>query len=274
MAIPTSKACIEPLLAELLKAGGSSSPGDMYTRVAARFPDLTKDDLERELNSGNNMFQNRVQWARQRLVEMGLIDPSIRGVWKLTDEGIAAANGVHEVSVGHRTAAPTSLIELIGQHDDELRSLLHAALQSLRPDHFEQLSGRLLRAMGFRDVEVTQRSADGGVDGHGRLKLGIVSVNAAFQCKRWQKAIGRPDVDTFRGATQGKYDQAIFITTSRFTDGAIAESIRPGCIPVVMLDGDGVIDLMIQHGIGVSTKPLVIPQFDEEYFAGFDEDGG
>jgi restriction system protein len=96
--------------------------------------------------------------------------------------------------------------------------------------------------------------------------MGIVSVRAAFQCKRWESAVGRPAIDEFRGATQGKYDQAIFLTTSRFTDEARQDSIRAGCIPIVLVDGDAVLNLMVEHRIGIVSQPLNVPMIDEDFF--------
>ncbi len=152
-------------------------------------------------------------------------------------------------------------------HDHELHQQLKELLFNIDPYQFEDVSAMLLRAMGFREVEVTSKSNDGGIDGHGQLKIGIVNVSAAFQCKRWTKTVSRPEIDAVRGATQGKFDQAIFLTTSSFTDGARKESIRSGCIPVVMIDGDAIVKLMIEHEIGVTKQPISISKIDENFFA-------
>lgn len=286
MAIPTQNALRNPLLIEIARAGGEVRPANVYDAVASHFPEMTGEDRELELACGHNKFNNQVQWQRQRLVDEGLIDKSKRGVWKLTAEGQRQAEqflktGQKSITNAKVKASTTevlqttspSLVELINAHDVEVRKQLLSLLSGMDPFRFEELCGRLLRAMGFRDVIVTQRSRDGGIDGHGRLKLGIVTVSAAFQCKRYQptQTISRPTVDEFRGATQGKYDQAILMTTANISEGARSESIRPGCIPIVMLDGAAIMDLMIQHGIGVVSKPLSVPQIDEDYFASDDE---
>ena len=72
-------------------------------------------------------------------------------------------------------------------------------------------------AYGFVDVTVTSVTKDGGIDGHGRLTLGLATMGAAFQCKRWQGNVGRPEVDKFRGAIQGEFEQGVFFATSDFT---------------------------------------------------------
>jgi len=35
----------------------------------------------------------------------------------------------------------------------------------------------------------------------------------------------------------------------------------------MLIDGESIVDLMIQHGIGVSRKPLYLLDIDEELFA-------
>jgi len=47
-------------------------------------------------------------------------------------------------------------------------------------------------------MQTTPISRDGGIDGHGRLKVGLAYINVAFQCKRWQVSVGRPEVDKLR----------------------------------------------------------------------------
>lgn len=280
MPIPTQAELYFPLLRALANAGGEAKPSDLYDQLAHLFPDMTEDERAEELKAGHNVFNNRVQWVRQRLVNDGHLDGSTRGIWRLTESGreILSQNVEPVQANGHlpKPNQPTitsslsnqpSLSQLVNRHEAEVRSEVLQRLTSVDPTRFEQISGELLRALGFRDVVVTAHSSDGGIDGHGKLRLGIVTINAAFQSKRWAQSVGRPAVDAFRGATQGKFEQAVFLTTSTFTEGARAESVRPGCIPIVMLDGTAIVDLMLQHGVGVRLRPLTLANIDEEFFA-------
>jgi len=111
-------------------------------------------------------------------------------------------------------------------------------LKKMTPAAFEALGRELLDGYGFENTQVTSISRDGGIDGHGRLKVGLAYLNVAFQCKRWKNTtIQRPEIDRFRGAAQGAYEQGIFFTTSKFSSGAINVSIKSGAIPIVLLDG-------------------------------------
>jgi len=84
-------------------------------------------------------------------------------------------------------------------------------------------------------------------------------MRVAFQCKRWTKAnIGRPEIDRFRGAIQGQYEQGIFFTTAEFVAGAKEASIRPGAVPIILVDGLLLVDLMIDKQFGVQEENLSI----------------
>lgn len=143
-----------------------------------------------------------------------------------------------------------------------LRERLVSELQKLTPTAFEVFAKELLRVYGFEDIAVTQRSRDGGIDGFGKLKVGIAHLNVAFQCKRWTTgAIHRPEVDRFRGAAQGDYEQGILFATTTFSRGAVDASIKRGAIPIILVDAMAIVDLMIEKEFGVTKTVLNIPVY-------------
>jgi restriction system protein len=81
-------------------------------------------------------------------------------------------------------------------------------------------------------------------------------MNVAFQCKKWQGNVGRQEVDKFRGAIQGEFEQGIFFTTSDFTSEAKDASLKKGAVPIVLLNGESIVNLMIEKGFGVERVPL------------------
>ncbi len=115
-----------------------------------------------------------------------------------------------------------------------------------------------MQAYGFGDTNVTAVGSDGGIDVYGKLRLGLASMNVAFQCKRWQGNVGRPEVDKFRGAIQGEFEQGIFFVTSDFTPRAREASLRKGAVPIILLNGESIVELMIQKGIGSERVPLYL----------------
>jgi restriction system protein len=75
-----------------------------------------------------------------------------------------------------------------------------------------------------------------------------------IQAKRWQSTVGRPEIQKFVGALHGKNARkGIFITTSDFTNGATQydEGLSD---KVVLIDGETLANLMIDHGVGVALE--------------------
>jgi restriction system protein len=156
-------------------------------------------------------------------------------------------------------ATNDALCQLHQKYLVEFRQRVLSELQSLDPASFEVFCRNLLSAYGFREVCVTQVSRDGGIDGHGQLKVGFAYFNVAFQCKRWkQRPVGRPEVDKLRGAIQGQFDQGIFFTTANFSPDAQRASFKSGAVPIVLINGSTIVDIMIEHGFGVETEQLPI----------------
>lgn len=150
---------------------------------------------------------------------------------------------------------------LQAEHDRHVRARILNALLDLTPDAFERFAERLLRAYGFNDVQVTKKSRDGGIDGHGRLAIGLTTVSVAFQCKRYRKnTVGRETIDAFRGATSGLHEQGYLFTTSRFTKEAVEAQRRPGAVPIILFDGPKIVDIMFDRGFGVAFRELRVPE--------------
>jgi len=89
-----------------------------------------------------------------------------------------------------------------------------------------------------------------------------------IQAKRYSdKTVGRPEVQGFAGALQGKKARkGIFITTTKFTADAksYVESLPT---TIVLIDGVQLAQLMIEHGVGVGeTGIFKILKLDEDYF--------
>ena len=103
-----------------------------------------------------------------------------------------------------------------------LRKRVLERLGKLDPTAFERFSKRLLDAYGFKEMVVTRKSRDGGIDGYGKLKVGLAHLNVAFQSKKWTGAVGRPSIDQFRGGHAGAiragyllHDRALYLRSTR-----------------------------------------------------------
>lgn len=155
-------------------------------------------------------------------------------------------------------AEPDDIKALRRQYDAYLSRFRNRILDELKqagPKEFERFCRNLLQAYGFREAKVTRYIRDGGIDGHGRLKVGFDFFNVAFQCKRRTRGnVGRPDIDQFRGAIQGDYEMGVFFTTARFTPEAKNNSLKRGAVPITLIDGATIVGIMIEKGFGVEKR--------------------
>jgi restriction system protein len=178
---------------------------------------------------------------------------------------------------GKSNALASTLRELRNLRDTYIKLLRERVISDLRklsPRGFELFSRDLLKAYGFEDIKVTRLSKDGGIDGHGRLKVGLSHLNVSFQCKRWTKGnIQRTEIDGFRGASQGEYEQAIFFATTSFSQGAIDASIKRGAVPVVLIDSDAIFKLMVEKRFGIEAESFVIPSYNLDVLLSADSGG-
>lgn len=276
-----------PLLDCLRALGGSAKPQEV-SRWIARELRLSPEVTEATIKSGANRFHNQVQWARQYLVWQGLLDDGRRGIWTLSplgwkthlDEDAARTIFLDRVKTyqserkQHTTTASHPEPDLADtEPPEESQDLgLLDILKSLPPYGFELICGRLLREHGFEDVEVTQRSRDGGIDGYGLLRLSpFVSLRVAFQAKRYKDTVTRSAVGEFRNALLGRAEKGVFITTGRFTQDAETEATRDGVVPIELIDGEQLVALFQDKLIGV--KPKVIYEMDPAFFDEFRREG-
>lgn len=142
---------------------------------------------------------------------------------------------------------------------------------TLSPTGFEDLVIRLLEAMGYGragSVERTSATGDAGVDGIiSQDPLGLDRIYV--QAKRYaeDRPIDRPRIHEFAGALLGKQgDRGVFITTSRFTQGAHNEADRINA-RIELIDGAKLAQLLVAYGVGVQTEETVVLHgLDEDFF--------
>ena len=280
-----------PLLEALKQLGGSGRPAEVKDVIASTLS-VSEDEQNERLTSGAPRFGNQVDWARFYLAKAGYLDSSNRGVWSLTTKGKSSCLSPSEalavfdqvqsrfrlVSVGSEsdegqsdvgasdTQEPTDFHE-----PDHRRALIDILCHRVTPEGFERITQRLLREAGFQQVEVTQRSRDQGIDGHGILQINpMVSLKVVFQCKRYSSNPVRSEqVRDFRGAMLGRADKGIIMTTGTFTSDARAEAVRDGVTAIELIDGERLIDMFESLELGLAPKTVY--EIDEAFFEEFCE---
>lgn len=264
---------------------------------------LTAEERREILPSGRQpIIDNRVGWARTYMKKAGLIETTRRSYFKITERGLQVLReNPKEINVRYLKRFPEFVeFQALKREKKELdkerieaeevltpEEQIESAYQRLRqnlaaeiiqqvkscsPSFFEKLVIDLLISMGYggtrKDAgEAIGRSGDEGIDGiikEDRLGLDIVYI----QAKRWENPVNRPEIQKFAGALMGrKAKKGIFITTSAFTKDAreYAEKIES---KIVLIDGETLAQLMIDHNIGVSSvASYTLKKIDNDYFS-------
>ncbi|MBI4491417.1 MAG: restriction endonuclease [Chloroflexi bacterium] len=185
------------LLYEASKAaGGKLHPADAYSQLVQYFPEITPADLALKLPSGENQWQNRVQWVRERVTSRGFMTRGSPGVWTITDAGrqwltthwcgpdadysqvsrppkVAAAPPGNVRPQGSlppqqqaqppvvRTPAASPGAPPLVALSDPVQQLCHQLTQAQRasqhPDQFEAVLGEAFRFLGFEAKQLGGR---------------------------------------------------------------------------------------------------------------------
>lgn len=306
MPIPDFQSIMLPLL-ESIGDGHETSMRELTERLAGHFG-LTQEDLAKRLPSGQqSIFSNRVGWSKSHLKAAGLLESPARGMVRITDLGIKAleqkpaainvkflkqypaycifigkSQPLESPSNQPDTAFPEeeqrTPLELIDSAFLTLATTttadLLSRLKACSPSFFESVVVKLLMAMGYGGISgegsVTGKSGDGGIDGvikQDKLGLDVVCI----QAKRWDGSVGRPIIQSFVGSMDlYRARKGVILTTSNFTkEGQDFVNLIEGK-KVVLIDGEKLADLMIEHNLGVTTtKTYELKEVSNDFF---DED--
>jgi len=242
------------------------------------------DDEVNDIHRGSiSKLNYRLAWSRNYLKHYGLLENSARGVWALTKaaQNIASVDKdavkreVRALDLQNRLAESKGEEEREETDYEELPDIdwqeaVLNILHNMPPDKFERLSQRMLRELGFQNVEVTGRSGDGGIDGKGIVKLGgVLSFHVVFQCKRFKGSVAPSYVRDFRGAMIGRADKGLFITTGTFTRDARKEAQRDGAPPIDLIDGFQFAEKLKELGIGIDVSNIEKIEVNKHWFENF-----
>ena len=301
----------QTLMLPLLKVAADSavhSNRDVVNELAVQFG-VSEAERKELLPSGKQeVFDNRVGWARTYLKKALLIDYVQRGKFRITERGkkvlaetperidVAYLSRFPEFVEFHRPPRPAAAEENgtvvsaaeTDSPDDlmatgylnrrrQIEQDVLAKVKSCSPEFFERLVVKLLTAMGYGGSladagKAIGKSGDGGVDGVIKEdKLGLEQIY--IQAKRWDNtSVGRPEIQKFVGALHGKRARkGIFITTSTFTKDA-DEYAKGLETKVILIDGPQLANFMFDYEVGISTESTyVVKRIDNDFF---EDEGG
>jgi len=303
--IPDYQTFMLPLL-KLMSDGRERVFADVCEILADQFG-LTAEERQQLLPSGfYPTYASRIGWARTYLSKAGLVESPKRAVWKISPAGLQflkqnpkelTSKALEQFeafrtfkNAGKRGAEPSepganeavapivrlespdeALIRLHQELDSALRLELLTRIKSVPPSFFEKLVVELMLKMGYggsrEDAgQVVGKSGDGGIDGVIKQdRLGLDTIY--LQAKRWEGSVGRPDIQAFVGSLAGhRAKRGVFITTSSYSKQAI-EYVTSIEARVILIDGEQLAALMIEHDLGVSAAATyVVKRVDGDYF--------
>lgn len=301
MAIPDYQMIMLPLL----KFAGDEKEHTFREAVdglANKF-ELSEEELKELLPSGQQeIFTNRVGWARLYLNKAGLFESPKRGYLQITKRGLQVLKeNPKKINVAfldqfpefqefrkvkkkkvnqknnlenEKETTPEEVLEYAHQNlRNDLATDLLMQVKSCPPSFFEKIVVKLLVSMGYggslKDAgKAIGRTKDEGIDGiikEDRLGLDIIYI----QAKRWESTVSRPEIQKFAGALQGqRAKKGIFFTTSNFSKEA-RDYISRIDTKIVLIDGEQFSQLMIDHNIGVTpVSNYEVKKIDSDYFIG------
>jgi len=297
MAIPDFQTMMLPLL-ELTDDGKIRSLAESRPLIADHFK-LTPEERKERLPSGQQtILANRVAWASIYMERAKVLQRPERGHYQITDRGRSILESKPEkIGIkflqqfpeftewqkkkpdkpggGGKPPLETPLEALENAYQQLRSDLAQEVVEKVMtcsPQFFERLVVDLLVSMGYGGsrtdaAKAVGQAGDEGIDGI--IQEDLLGLDVIYlQAKRWQGPVGRPEIQKFVGALHGKHARkGVFITTSTFSTGAAAYASTIDS-KVVLIDGERLADLMIDHNLGVGgDSTYEVKRLDIDYFA-------
>ncbi len=300
MTVPSFQNWFQPLLRRL-QDGCDHRMVELY-EVLADDLQISEADRAELLPSGVvPTYKSRISWARTYLKMAGLVEQPQRSVVRITPAGLdalknkgvsidvaclrtipafaewhsAGRRSQQEPEVTSHSEAAESPEDTLSRVYRKLRAELAIELldriKASPAGFFEKLVVDLMIKMGYGGSReeagrTVGKSGDGGIDGvinEDRLGLDVIYL----QAKRWEGTVGRPVVQAFVGSLAGfRASKGVLITTSTFSADARNYVQQIGA-KVVLIDGEALGSLMIQHGLAVTTvASYEVKRIDSDYF--------
>eukprot|EP01037_Dinobryon_pediforme_P015474 gene15474-15617_t len=269
--LPRIEALLKPTLTALATIGNAGNADQINSSVLELLGWPKNPILE---SAKATQFADKLALARSSLKIAGLIALERRGFWILTEAGhqalpleAEALTHIVRTATSDTPEADAAQPARLDRRERETwQDHLIETILTMKPDGFERLCQRILRAYDFIRVEITGRSGDDGIDGIGVLQVNLLSFHVRFQCKRWRNPVGAPEVRDFRGALTGRAEKGIIFTTSSFTAAAQIEAARPGVLPIDLIDGNALCNLLKERQLGVSVRIIQEVQIEPDFF--------
>ena len=303
--IPTFDQMLQPLLALATRQDVTRRLAE--PAMAEHFALTADERLQRIPSGASTLVGNRAGWAMIFLTKAALITKVAPKTYRATDAGVEfLAAHPHHVTVkdletmegwdnawrsakpkphddpqatsNQSTTTPAEAIDAaLTTLNADVRSRLLDAILNQTPEFFERLVLDVLIKMGYGGsredaAQHLGQTGDEGIDGRiNQDALGLDQI--MVQAKRYapDRTIDRKTIQAFIGSLAGQgVSKGIFITTSSFAESAREFVLRGSNTKIVLIDGDGLLDLMLRHHVGARVERMIeVLDLDHNYF----EDG-
>lgn len=287
MDIPKFNETLIPIL-EVLSDGKIIRHSELLKRVEDKYySNLPKELLQKKTKSGDVLIRNRIAWGKFYLKKGGFVHSPERGMVQITEKGKRDSNKKLQLkdvksdfsrscaeektkstdSNEINSSSPQDLIDSgFSAIELQIKSDLLEKLKDIDPYYFEKIILILLKKMGYGDFIETSKSKDGGIDGIiNEDKLGLEKIY--IQAKRYNESkVGEKDIRNFIGAMSGDTSKGVFVTTSAFDSHAVKKA-HDAHHSIILIDGNKLVDLMHQYGVGVQVRNVYeVKEVDEDFF--------
>ena len=261
----------------MTKSGSTNQLNDRigWTRQWLRralFIEIPQRGVYRITNRGKDYLVSHVDLRQDDLLQYPEF-AEYAGVTTTSTKGKTKNDSLDSSIEDLKEMTPTEQMEIAFKNiNDDLSADLLQRVLDMSPAFFERLVLDLLLNMGYGGknkemAKVTPTSHDNGVDGIiPEDALGLDKIY--IQAKRYKDTpVGKPEIQQFVGALEEqKATKGVFITTSKFTNGAI-ETANKASKKIVLIDGKSLADYMIEYNVGVSEKKVYeVKKLDSDYF--------
>lgn len=272
--------------------GAEHSAADFRESVASSLR-LTADELAQKLPSGaQTVFANRIAWATVYLTRAGALSRTKRGVFQITERGkellqkhpdritIQTLSQFPEFVVFHKgnstengkaaakaESTQTPEEQLAAAYQVLRDALANDVLETVRktvPSFFEKLVVDLSWRWGTEDPLPTLAGPSVAVvmvaSTERSRKTNSASMWCTFKPSAGRILLADPLFRRLRAVWRAfVHERGVFITTSTFTPDAMSyvQNIEK---KIVLIDGEQLADLMIEHNVGVTPNPNVHPE--------------
>lgn len=260
---------IKPSVYDLKESGlhvDHPGPNATETRDPNQGVSLT-DAAERILRRTEGHEPLHYREIARRILDLGLVAPrAMTPAYTLSaavSDEIRGRRDAHQPQrfvrlgggrIGLAETSPEAVRNAIGAENKRVRDDLKKLVRRIDATEFEHFVRELFSALGAETIEVIQRSGDGGVDVRGTLLVGrAIPIKIGAQVKRWKHFVDSPIVNETRGSL-GLHDIGLVVTTGRFTPEAKRAATIKDRKPITLIDGDALVDLMVEHEIWVKRQ--------------------